>query len=67
MELTITRLASDESFYLIDSGEGSISGMQASGLKERLLELGIGDSEIAAVLDLSPNESIKLSVADKAA
>lgn len=67
MELKITRLASDERCYLIDSGAGTISAMEASGLKEWLLDVGIGDSAIAAVLDMSPNETMLFTVDKKAA
>jgi hypothetical protein len=31
-----------------------------------LLDLGIGDSTIAAVLDISPNETITVKVVEKA-
>jgi len=67
MELKITRLTPDERFYLIDSGEGSSLGMQASELKGWLLDLGIGDSTIAAVLDMSPNETMLFKVEKRAA
>lgn len=66
MELKITRQTFDEQVYLIDSGRGG-RFVKAPELKQRLLDLGIGDSTIAAVLDISPNETVRLTVAEKAA
>lgn len=67
MELKITRVASDERFYLIDFGESGHSAMEASGLKEWLIDAGMGDSTIAAVLDMSQNETMLFTVGNKAA
>jgi hypothetical protein len=68
MELKITRLLLDKaSFYVIDNNEGTSSGMQLSELKAWLLDLGVDDSTIADVLDLNPNESMSVQVADEAA
>jgi hypothetical protein len=68
MELSISSLTFDDArFYLIDSGKGDVSGVQTLGLKAWLLNLGIGDSTIATVLDMSPNETMSIKVADKAA
>jgi hypothetical protein len=68
MELNISRLTFDDArLYLIDSGKGDSSGMQAPGLKAWLLDLGVGDSTIASVLDMSPNESMCVKVTSKAA
>lgn len=58
MELKITRLASDEPGYVIESAEGVALGMEASELKTWMLDIGMGDSTVAAVLDMSPNETM---------
>jgi hypothetical protein len=60
MNLKIIRLSSDERFYFIVYDWGSRSGMRASHLKTFLLDIGIEDSTIAAVLNMSPNETMSI-------
>jgi hypothetical protein len=68
MELKITRLQlGDACLYLADTGKGKRSGMPPSGLKALLLDLGVGNSTIAAVLKMSPDETMSVQVTDKAA
>lgn len=66
MQLKITRLPSDDRTYSIVTGSGTRYGVQDSELKRWLLNLGVGDSTIAAVLDIEPNESTTLQVAKAA-
>ena len=66
MELKITCMPFDDRSYSIDSGSGA-RFVKAPELKRWLLDLGVGDSTIATVLDISPNETITVTVADKAA
>lgn len=67
MDIKIIRMASDERFYLIEFGGSGQSAMDASGLKTWLMDVGMGDSTIAAVLDLSPNETMLFTVVRRAA
>lgn len=67
MDLKITRVEFDERFYLMDCGDGGISGMKPSGLKAWLVDVGMGDSTIATVLDMSPNETMAFNIDKKAA
>lgn len=68
MELSISRLAFDHAhLYLIGSAEGDWSGVHAPGLKAWLVNLGVGDSRVAAVLDMNPDETMSVKVANKAA
>jgi hypothetical protein len=68
MELKISHLTFDDArLYLVDSGKGDSSGMQAPGLKAWLLDLGVLDSTVDLVLDMSPNETMSVKVAGKAA
>jgi hypothetical protein len=67
MQLQITRLPTDERTYSIDTGSETRSVVRDFELKEWLYELGIGDSTVAAVLDMEPNVTMVLQVADKAA
>jgi len=67
VELRITRLPSDEACYLVDSGRGSVMGMEASELKTWMFDIGLGDATVAAVLDMSPNESMSFTLGKKAA
>ena len=67
MDVKITRIPSDERFYLIDCGGSGHSAMEASGLKAWLMDVGMGDSTIAAVLDISPNETMLFTMGKKAA
>ena len=67
MELQISRLMTDERVYLIDAGENGRSVLDATTLKQWLLDIGFGDSTIAAVLDMSPMETMFFEVANKAA
>ena len=66
MQLKITRLAPAGIWYAIDIGRGTRFA-HASVLKRRLLDLGIGDSTIAAVFDMSPKETMTVNVPEKAA
>jgi hypothetical protein len=66
MELTMTRLSGDEPCYTINIGQAK-RFCNAAQLKQRLLDLGVGDSTIAAVLDLGPNEMMTVQVAEKVA
>lgn len=66
MDLKITCLPFDERAYAIDSSSGT-RYVKAPELKQWLLDLGVGDSTIAAVLDIAPNETITVKVAGKAA
>ncbi|MFB3916208.1 MAG: hypothetical protein ACE14M_05735 [Terriglobales bacterium] len=65
-KLEITRLALDESLYSIDTGRGT-RFLKAPELKRYLLDLGVGDSRIATVLDISPSENIAVEVPEEAA
>jgi hypothetical protein len=68
MELKISHLTFDDArLYLVDSGKGDSSGMQAPGLKAWLLDLGVLDSTVDLVLDMGPNETMSVKVAGKAA
>ena len=67
MNLKITCLSSEERFYLIVSDLGSRLGVPASRLKAFLLDVGIENSTIAAVLDMSPNQTMSVKLVNKAA
>jgi hypothetical protein len=67
MELIIRRAATGERLFSIQSGSRTQFGLQPFELKQQLLDLGIGDSTIATTLDLGPDESIIVKVAEKAA
>jgi hypothetical protein len=66
MQLRITRLPSDDRTYSIATGSGTRYGVRDFELKRWLLNLGVGDSTIAAVLDIEPNETTTLQVAKAA-
>ena len=63
MQLQITRLATDERRYSLDTGSGTRSGVRDFELKRWLLDLGVGDSTIAAVLDIETTETMAVRVA----
>jgi hypothetical protein len=67
MELKISRVPSDDRLYTIHSPSGTQFGVQPFELKRQLLDLGVGDSTIAAILDLGPDESTTIKVAERAA
>ncbi len=64
MQLNITRLPCDDRAYSIVMGSGTCHGVHDFELQLLLLNLGVGDSTIAAVLDIEPNETTTLQVAD---
>jgi len=57
----------DDRLYSIDTGNRTRPGIRASDLKQWLLNLGVGDSTIAAVLDMHTNETMTVKVAETAA
>lgn len=67
MELRITQVSSDYPVYQTRLGRRDTRYLRVDGLKKYLLDLGVGDSTIAAVLDMAPNESMTVSVAEEAA
>ena len=67
MELKITRFFPDDRMYSMASGKVTHSVVDAFALKQWLLDIGFGDSTIAAVLDMSPMETMFFEVANKAA
>jgi hypothetical protein len=68
MKVKITRLPFDTAgLYLVDTGGSDGSGMEASGLKAWLLGLGVENSAVSAILNMSPNQTMSVQVADKAA
>ncbi len=66
MELMITRLASDDRRYSIVSSNINRYGVQAQELKTWLLNLGLGASKVAYVLEIEPNETAKIQIAKAA-
>jgi hypothetical protein len=66
MQLRITRLPSDERTYSTDAGGDNRSVVRDFELKQWLYKLGIGDSTVAAVLDMEPNVTMVLQVAKAA-
>jgi hypothetical protein len=66
MEPTVTRLSTDNPSYKVDAGGGT-RFFRTSELKEYLLYVGLGDAAVAAVLDISRNETITVNVTEKAA
>ncbi len=66
MQLKITRLPSHERSYSVITASGNRYGVRDFELKRWLLELGIGDSTIAAVLDIEPNETRTIQAAKAA-
>ena len=66
MELRITRLPFDERSYSVDAGTGS-RYVKAADLKKWLFDLGIGDSTVAAVLDMSPSETMTVKAREEEA
>ena len=62
MELTITRLASDDRRYSIVSNAINRYGVQAQELKTCLLNMGLGTSTVAYILEIEPNETTKVEV-----
>ncbi len=66
MLLKITCLPFDERAYSVDTGSGT-RFIKAPELKQWLLDMGVGDSTVGAVLDIAPNETITIKIAEKAA
>jgi hypothetical protein len=66
MQVRITRLSPDDPSYAIDFGNGT-RFVTVAELKRRLLDLGVGNSTIAAVLDFGPSQTMTIEVAGKAA
>jgi hypothetical protein len=67
MELEITRLPLDDSaLYSIGTGETDSSGMKVSVLIAWLFDFGVDDTAIADILEMSPNETMFVEVADRA-
>ena len=63
MKVKITRLPFDTAgLYLVDTGGSDGSGMEASGLKAWLLGLGVEDSAVSAILNMSPNQTMSVQV-----
>lgn len=67
MQLKITRFPSDDRSYSVFTGNGTRYGVPDFELKRWLLDLGVGDSTIAAILDIEPNETMMVKVGRKAA
>jgi hypothetical protein len=63
LKLIVTRFTYDDArLYSVELCGGNRPGMSADELKCWLLDLGLGDSTIAVVLDISPGESITVDV-----
>ncbi len=56
MKLEITRQATDDRRYSVNSGTGTRYGVEAPELKRWLLDLGVGASTINSVLEIEPAE-----------
>jgi len=63
MQFTIRRLLSENASYSVHTSSGTPYGMRAPDLKRWLLKLGVGESTIAAVLDIQPTKTATLQVA----
>ncbi len=66
MQLRIKRLPSDDRTYSIVTGRGTLYGVHDFELERWLLNLGVNESIVAAVLDIEPNRTTTLQ-AEKAA
>jgi hypothetical protein len=66
MQLQITRLTSDDRSYSVITSSGNRYGIHDFELKQLLLNLGVGVSAIAAILDIDPNETMTVEVAEAA-
>jgi hypothetical protein len=66
MQLEMTRLPTDERTYVVLTAMGTRYGVRDFELERWLLNLGVGKSTIAAVLDVDPNETIAIQVAKAA-
>jgi len=66
MQFEITRLSTNERTYVVMTAMGTRYGVHDFELERWLRNLGVGDSTIAAVLDVDPNETIALQVAKAA-
>ncbi len=62
MQYHITRLPFDDRVYSVVTDKGTCYDFRDFELKQRLLNLGVGDSTIAAVLDMEPNVTIAVHV-----
>ena len=63
MKLKVTRFShADARLYSVEFGGRTRPGMKDAELKNWLLDLGVGDSTIAAVLDIAPSESITVYI-----
>ncbi len=66
MRLQITRLPSNHRTYSIVTSGGNRYGVDDSELERWLLNLGVDDSIVSAVLDIEPNQTTTLQT-EKAA
>ena len=66
MQLEITRLPTDERSYVVMTAMGTRYGVRDFELERWLRNLGVGESTIAAVLNVEPNEAIAIQVAKAA-
>ncbi len=66
MQLQITRIPSEEPTYSVVTGSGTRYDVHSSELKRWLVNLGVDDSTINAVLEKQPNETTTVR-AEKAA
>jgi hypothetical protein len=66
MQVQITRLPTDERTFSIDTGTETHSGVRDFELKDWLYELGVGDSTVAAVLDMERDVTMVLQVSKAA-
>ncbi len=66
MNLKVTRFSRvDARLYSVEYGMGICPGMTAAEVKNWLFDLGVGDSDIAAVLDMEPSESVTIDVPER--
>ncbi len=66
MRLEITRSPSDERTFSVETGGRTRPGVRDFELKQWLLNVGVGDSTIAAVLDMEPDVTMVVQVREAA-
>ncbi len=69
VKVKITRSAFDTTRYAVSTGYGmgTRPGVKAEELQRWLAELGVSPAAIAEVLNITPNESITVEIADEEA
>jgi hypothetical protein len=66
MRFQITRLPSDDRVYSVVTENGTRYDFHDFELKQRLFNLGVGDSTVAAVLDAEPDATMTIQVGEAA-